>query len=56
MKLSIALDFADKPRPYPSLAAPADTKGELYEALKVLAAHIRRIDPTMSKPRIPESK
>lgn len=37
MSLAVALDFADNPRPYPSLAAPADTNSELYRALKTLA-------------------
>lgn len=37
MSLRVALDFADNPRPYHSLACPADTNGELYRALKALA-------------------
>jgi hypothetical protein len=41
MSLRVALDFADNPRPYPSLAAPADTNGELYRALKVIASAYR---------------
>lgn len=41
MTLEIALDFADHPRPYHSLAAPADDNGELYEALKIIAAAYR---------------
>lgn len=41
MSLRVALDFADNPRPYPSMAAPADTNGELYRALAVLAAAYR---------------
>lgn len=43
MRLEVAFDFADHPRPYHSLACPADTKGELYRALKVLAAEARRL-------------
>lgn len=38
MSLGVALDFADNPRPHHTLAAPADTNGELYEALSVLAS------------------
>jgi hypothetical protein len=41
MALNIALDFADNPRPYHTLQAPADTNGELYEALRVLAQAYR---------------
>ena len=41
MSLRVALDFADNPRPFPSLAAPADTNGELYRALSVLATALR---------------
>lgn len=41
MDLSVALDFADNPRTYHSLQATADTNGELYEALRVLAAAYR---------------
>lgn len=41
MRLSVALDFADNPRPYHTMQAPADTNGELYEALRVLAAAYR---------------
>lgn len=43
MSLVVALDFADNPRPYGSLAAPADTNGELYKALRVLAAEYRAL-------------
>ena len=43
MTLEVAFDFADNPRPYHSLACPADTNGELYRALKVLAAEARRL-------------
>lgn len=43
MMLEVAFDFADNPRPYHSLACPADTNGELYRALKVLAAEARRL-------------
>ena len=41
MSLDVALDFADNPRPYHTLQAPADTNSELYEALRVLAAAYR---------------
>ena len=41
MSLTVALDFADNPRPYHTLQAPADTNGELYRALRVLAAAYR---------------
>jgi len=41
MSLEVALDFADNPRPHHSLAAPADTNGELYVALKRLAEAYR---------------
>ncbi|MEJ8311131.1 hypothetical protein [Agrobacterium larrymoorei] len=41
MSLPIALDFADNPRPYHTLRAPADTNGELYRALRTLAAAYR---------------
>jgi hypothetical protein len=41
MSLRVALDFADNPRPHHTLQAPADTNGELYRALKVLAAAYR---------------
>ncbi|MEH3111553.1 MAG: hypothetical protein PGN22_15780 [Agrobacterium cavarae] len=41
MSLPIALDFADNPRPYHTLQAPADSNGELYRALKTLAAAYR---------------
>ncbi len=43
MSLVIALDFAENPRPFGSLAAPADTNGELYKALRVLAAEYRAL-------------
>lgn len=43
MTLEVAFDFADNPRPYHSLACPADTNSELYRALKVLAAETRRL-------------
>lgn len=43
MTLEVAFDFADNPRPYHSLACQADTNGELYRALKVLAAEARRL-------------
>jgi hypothetical protein len=42
MSVLVALDFADNPRPAPALCAPADTNGELYRALRVLAAAYRR--------------
>lgn len=42
MSLAVALDFADNPRPYHSMACPADTNGELYRALKTLAAALRQ--------------
>jgi hypothetical protein len=51
VRLIVALDFADNPRPSPSMAAPADTMEELREALRILAAEIRRLDPTAPKPR-----
>lgn len=41
MSLVVALDFADNPRPYHTLQAPADTNGELYRALAVLAKAYR---------------
>lgn len=41
MSLRVALDFAEHPRPYPSLQAPADTMEELREALRVLAGAYR---------------
>lgn len=41
MSLAVALDFADNPRPYHTLQAPADTNGELYRALKTIAAAYR---------------
>jgi hypothetical protein len=41
MSLEVALDFADHPRPYHTLQAPADTNGELYRALTTLAAAYR---------------
>lgn len=41
MRLAVALDFADNPRPYHTLQAPADTNGELYRALRTLAAAYR---------------
>lgn len=41
MDLHIALDFADNPHRFDSLAAPADTKEELYRALKTIAAALR---------------
>lgn len=41
MSIRVALDFADNPRPFPSLAAPADTMDELREALRVLATAYR---------------
>jgi hypothetical protein len=43
MSLPVALDFADNPRPHHTLQAPADTNGELYQALAVLAAEVRRL-------------
>lgn len=43
MTLEVAFDFADNPRPYHSLACPADTNSELYRALKVLAAETRSL-------------
>lgn len=43
MSISVALDFADNPRPHHSLQAPADTNGELYRALKVLSAAYRSV-------------
>ena len=43
MELAVAFDFADNPRPYHSMLCPADTNGELYRALKVLAAEARRL-------------
>jgi hypothetical protein len=42
MRREVALDFADNPRPYHTLQAPADTNGELYRALAVLAAAYRK--------------
>lgn len=41
MRLEVALDFADNPRPNGALCAPADTMPELYEALMVLATAYR---------------
>lgn len=41
MSLVVALDFADNPRPYHTLQAPADTNGELYRALRTIAAAYR---------------
>lgn len=41
MSLAVALHFADFPRPYHTLEAPADTNGELYRALSVLAREYR---------------
>jgi hypothetical protein len=41
MSLAVALDFADHPRPHHTLQAPADTNGELYRALRVLAKAYR---------------
>lgn len=41
MTLEIALDFADNPRPFDSLQAPADSEYELREALRVIAAAYR---------------
>ncbi|MCG7328018.1 hypothetical protein [Achromobacter sp. ACRQX] len=41
MSLAVALHFADFPRPYHTLQAPADTNGELYRALAVLAREYR---------------
>lgn len=43
MSLVVALDFADNPRPYHSLMCPADSNGELYRALKVLASEYRKM-------------
>lgn len=45
MSLAVALDFADNPRPYHSLMCPADTNGELYRALRVLASVYREAAP-----------
>ena len=45
MSLRVALDFADNPRPHHTLAAPADTNGELYRALRVIAAAYRATHP-----------
>lgn len=50
MSLAVALDFADNPRHFPSLQAPADTMEELREALTVLAAAYRS---GMQAPRAP---
>lgn len=41
MSLAVALDFADHPRTHHTLQAPADTKAELYEALKVITSAYR---------------
>lgn len=45
MSLAVALDFADNPRPYHTLQAPADTNGELYRALATLAKAYRDTPP-----------
>ena len=52
MSLQVALDFADNPRPFPALCAPADTNGELYRALRVLADAYRRaaVSPATAEP------
>jgi hypothetical protein len=42
MGLEVALSFADWPRRYDTLQCPADTKEELYEALRVIAAAYRQ--------------
>lgn len=41
MSLAVALSFADVPRPRATMQAPADTEGELREALRVLATAVR---------------
>ncbi|TRB05848.1 hypothetical protein EXN61_11480 [Agrobacterium tumefaciens] len=41
MSLVVALDFADNPKPYHTLQAPADTNSELYRAPKKIAAAYR---------------
>ncbi|WP_368640619.1 hypothetical protein ABRZ04_05400 [Castellaniella ginsengisoli] len=60
MSLVVALDFADNPRPYGSLAAPADTNGELYKALRVLATEYRallsRYGGGQSDQKLPETR
>ncbi|WP_208452989.1 hypothetical protein [Burkholderia gladioli] len=52
MSLRVALDFADNPRPTHALCAPADTNGELYRALRVLADAYRRaaVSPATAEP------
>nr|WP_206427612.1 VRR-NUC domain-containing protein [Burkholderia gladioli] len=52
MSLRVALDFADNPRPVHALCAPADTNGELYRALRVLADAYRRaaVSPATAEP------
>jgi len=54
MSVEVALDFADNPRPYHTLQAPADTNGELYEALAVLASSYRAAAMAADKARIVE--
>lgn len=56
MRLAIALDFADNPRPYHTLQAPADTNGELYRALKVLAAAYRLAVSVAAPPSAPAAQ
>ena len=43
MSVEVALHFADYPRPYHTLQAPADANGELYRALRVLAREYRKL-------------
>lgn len=45
MSLVVALDFAENPRPKSTMQAPADTVGELREALRVLAEAHRSTNP-----------
>ncbi|WP_434715622.1 hypothetical protein [Paraburkholderia sp. A3RO-2L] len=53
MSLAVALDFADHPRPYHTLQAPADTNGELYRALRVLAQAYRNNAHTPNTSEVP---
>jgi hypothetical protein len=54
MSVAVALDFADHPRPYHSLQAPADTNGELYRALKTLAEAYRATQPEPAAQAAPD--
>jgi hypothetical protein len=56
MSLRVALDFADNPRLHPTLQAPADTMDELYRALTVLAAEVRRLQTEGDAPKADSRK